>query len=109
MCAVCVLLLLQSMLQKPNVTLPDVNAILTAALAQHTANMQVGQWSLHTLLNCRRADGCIPVLADALVVCSSPTNMCPLWSSKVTARHHVIPTHQTLLKTYQKILTLLYC
>jgi hypothetical protein len=33
--------LLQSLLQKPNVTLPDVNAILSAALAQHNANVQV--------------------------------------------------------------------
>jgi hypothetical protein len=34
-------LLLQALLQKPNVTLPDVNAILSAALAQHNANVQV--------------------------------------------------------------------
>lgn len=33
--------LLQALLQKPNVTLPDVNAILSAALAQHNANVQV--------------------------------------------------------------------
>jgi hypothetical protein len=42
--------LLQSMLQKPNVTLPDVNAILSAALAQHNANMEVRHTrSLHLL------------------------------------------------------------
>jgi hypothetical protein len=34
-------LLPQALLQKPNVTLPDVNAILSAALAQHNANVQV--------------------------------------------------------------------
>jgi hypothetical protein len=51
----CFAVLLQALLQKPNVTLPDVNAILSAALAQHNANVQVGS-------NARRADSLLLLL-----------------------------------------------